>query len=322
MSGGDRAAAAVVTGGAGAIGSILVRSLLSGGHDVRVVDNFSSGRRAHLPNPPPGGHLTVHEADLRHGAPDAAFRGAIAVWHLAANPDIRLGTAEPRTDLEHGTVSTFNVLEAARRHDVERFLFSSSSVVYGLPSVYPTPEEYGPLLPQSLYGASKLAGEGLVSAYAHTYGLRGFLFRYANIIGPTMTHGVIVDFFDKLSKDPSRLEVLGDGRQSKSYLWVDDCVDGMRVAEAKARDRVNVFNLGSADRVSVREIAELVIAAVGAPARIEYTGGERGWAGDVPQQLLSIERIGRLGWRPRLSSREAVQRAIEAFAASAARPRP
>lgn len=322
MSDGDRAAAAVVTGGAGAIGSILVRSLLADGRDVRVIDNFSSGRRAHLPASPPDGHLSVHQADLRNGAPEVAFRGAGAVWHLAANPDIRLGTAEPRTDLEHGTVSTFNVLEAARKNDVERVLFSSSSVVYGLPSVYPTPEEYGPLLPQSLYGASKLASEGLVSAYAHTYGLRGFIFRYANIIGPTMTHGVIVDFFDKLAKDPSRLEVLGDGRQSKSYLWVDDCVEGMRVADAKAYDRVNVFNLGSADRVSVREIAELVIAAAGVPAKIEYTGGERGWAGDVPQQLLSIERIGRLGWRPRFNSREAVQHAIEAFAARASRPRP
>jgi UDP-glucose 4-epimerase len=310
---GDRpdARPVVVTGGAGAIGSVLVRALADDGHDVRVVDNFSSGRRDHLPAD--GGRVTVTPADLRVDAPFAAFRGAESVWHLAANPDIRLGTIEPSTDLEHGTVATFHVLEAARRADVKRVLFSSSSVVYGMPTQFPTPEGYGPLLPESLYGASKLASEGLLSAYAHCYGLRAYVFRFANIIGPRMTHGVIYDFFQKLRRDPTRLEVLGDGRQAKSYLWVDDCVEGMRLAERSSHDLVNVFNLGTADQVSVRSIAERVVAAFGGTARIEYAGGERGWAGDIPRQLLAIDRISALGWAPRRNSSAAVDASIEAL---------
>lgn len=320
MVGPHDAAPVVVTGGAGAIGSVLVRDLVAAGHPVRVLDNLSSGRRAHLADAERGGRVTFVQADLRHDARPEEFRGAGAVWHLAANPDIRLGTRDPTTDLHHGTVATFHVLEAARRADVPRVLFSSSSVVYGLPTVFPTPEEYGPLLPQSLYGASKLAGEGLLSAYAHCYGIRAYIFRFANIIGPTMTHGVIYDFFEKIQRDPSRLEVLGDGRQSKSYLWVDDCVAAMRVAEEKSHELVNVFNLGTRDRVSVQEIAERVVRASGGKARIEYTGGERGWAGDVPQQLLAIDRIERLGWRPTLNASDAVDRAIAGFAGATARP--
>lgn len=309
----------VVTGGAGAIGSILVRSLVARGHEVRVLDNLSSGRRSHLTDVDRPGRLRIVETDLRTDARPAEFSGAEAVWHLAANPDIRLGTSDPTTDLHHGTVATFNVLEAARRADVGRVLFSSSSVVYGLPTVFPTPEDYGPLLPQSLYGASKLAGEGLLSAYAHCYGIRAYIFRFANIIGPTMTHGVIYDFFDKLRRDPARLEVLGDGRQSKSYLWVDDCVGAMLRAEDQSHELVNVFNLGTRDRVSVAQIAERVVRAAGGRARIEYTGGERGWAGDVPQQLLAVDRIERLGWRPSMNASEAVDRAIAGFAGATAR---
>ncbi|MCI4336532.1 MAG: NAD-dependent epimerase/dehydratase family protein [Thermoplasmata archaeon] len=316
MSGPRTAAPAVVTGGAGAIGSVLVRALLARGSEVRVLDNLSSGRRSHLAGLADDGRWRLVETDLRKDARPAEFAGAEEVWHLAANPDIRLGTADPRTDLEHGTLATFHVLEAARRADVKRVLFSSSSVVYGYPTVFPTPEEYGPLLPQSLYGASKLAGEALLSAYAHCYGIRAFIFRFANIIGPTMTHGVIYDFFEKVRRDPSRLEVLGDGRQSKSYLWVDDCVSAMLRADDAAHDLVNVFNLGTRDRVSVREIAERVVAATGGRARIEFTGGERGWAGDVPQQLLAIDRIEGLGWKPTWDSRAAVDKTIATFAAS------
>ncbi|HTT34891.1 MAG TPA: NAD-dependent epimerase/dehydratase family protein [Thermoplasmata archaeon] len=310
MSAGSSRPTAVVTGGAGAIGSVLVESLLRDGYAVRVVDNLSSGRRDHLPGARAGAPVELTVADLREPIPLDVVRGAEAVWHLAANPDIRLGTAEPRTDLEHGTIATFHALEAARRADAKRFLFSSSSVVYGLPTVFPTPETYGPLLPESLYGASKLASEGLVSAYAHTYGLRGYVFRFANIIGSRMTHGVIYDFIEKLRRNPTRLEVLGDGRQAKSYLWVDDCVGGMRAAEAGARDPVNVFNLGSVDRISVSEIAGRVVRAMGGRATVEYAGGPRGWPGDVPQQFLAIDRIRALGWSPRLSSAEAVDRAI------------
>jgi UDP-glucose 4-epimerase len=305
----------VVTGGAGAIGSVLVRALLDAGGEVRVLDNFSSGRREHLPEPGANGRLTITRADVRHqGEIQRAFRGATSVYHLAANPDIRLGTEEPSLDLEHGTLGTFHVLEAARRADVGHVAFSSSSVVYGMPTRFPTPEDYGPLLPQSLYGASKLASEALLSAYSSCYGLRSTIYRFANIIGPTMTHGVIFDFFEKLRADPKRLEVLGDGRQSKSYLRVEDCVAAMRLAFEKGTEPVNVYNLGTADRTSVREIAEKVVAAVGGRARIDYTGGERGWAGDIPQQLLGIDRITGLGWRPKWSSTEAVDRTIAELA--------
>jgi UDP-glucose 4-epimerase len=308
----------VVTGGAGAIGSVLVRGLLARGLTVHVLDNLSSGRADHLPSHPA---LRVTIADLRE--PDTyawAFQGASAVWHIAANPDIRLGTEDPQIDLHLGTLATFQVLEAARRHDVKRILFSSSSVVYGLPTVFPTPESYGPLLPQSQYGAAKLASEGLISAYAHSYGMRGYIFRFANIIGPNISHGVLVDFFHKLNLDPTRLEVLGDGRQAKSYLRTEDCVAGMLMAAERANDSVNLFNLGTRDRISVREIAEKVVAAWGGKARIEYTGGERGWVGDIPQQLLAIDRISALGWKPQYTSAEAVDLTIRELSARWSHP--
>ena len=303
-------ATAVVTGGAGAIGAVLVRALASDGATVRVIDNLSSGRREHLEG---AGSVKTHlrVADLL--APEAwreDVTGADEIWHFAANPDIRKGTTETRTDLEQGTIATYNVLEAARRADVRRVLFSSSSVVYGLPTVFPTPEEYGPLLPHSLYGASKLASEGLLSAYTECYGLTSYIFRFANIIGPGMTHGVLYDFSEKLRRDPAKLQVLGDGRQAKSYLRTEDCVDAMRFVAGHAKEKVNVFNLGTRDRISVREIAEKVVAAHGGTARIEYTGGERGWPGDVPQQLLAVDRLIRLGWPPPRSSAEAVDQTI------------
>ena len=170
------------------------------------------------------------------------------------------------------------------------------------------------MMPQSLYGASKLASEGLFSAYAHSYGMRSCIFRFANIIDPGMTHGVIFDFFKKLQADPDRLEVLGDGRQAKSYLRTEECVDAMRFASEHSAGPVDIFNLGTHDRIPVKEIAELVVAAVGGRARIEYTGGDRGWTGDIPQQLLSIDRIARLGWNPQRTSRQAVEQTVREMA--------
>ncbi|MEM0129476.1 MAG: NAD-dependent epimerase/dehydratase family protein [Thermoplasmata archaeon] len=314
MAGNADAPPVVVTGGAGAIGAVLAEAVRARGAEVRIIDNLSSGRREHLLprlGTDPGLSLTV--GDLREpGEWSERFRGAGTVWHLAANPDIRRGTEDPRLDLENGTIATFRVLEAARRHDVPRIGFSSSSVVYGYPTVFPTPEEYGPLVPQSLYAASKLASEGLLSAYAHCYGMRVHIFRFANIVGPHMTHGILFDLFAKLDRDPTRLEVLGDGRQAKSYLRTEECVEGMlRLAESSSSDPVGIFNLGAADRISVREIAEKVVRARGGRARIEYTGGAQGWKGDVPQQWLSIEKARRHGWSPRWTSAEAVDRSIE-----------
>ncbi|MCI4322644.1 MAG: SDR family NAD(P)-dependent oxidoreductase [Thermoplasmata archaeon] len=302
---------AVVTGGAGAIGGVLVRALLDQGASVTVVDNLSSGRLENVGTANAHPKFRFVQADLRDAASiDASFRGATEIWHLAANPDIRRGTAEPKLDLEFGTIATFHVLEAARRHEVGWIGFSSSSVVYGLPTVFPTPEEYGPLLPQSQYGAHKLASEAMISAFCHSYGMTGTIYRFANIIGPGMTHGVIYDFLKKLERDPTRLEVLGDGRQAKSYLWTADCVSGLLLGREKARRPIDVFNLGTETQVSAGEIARKVVAACGGSARIEMTGGERGWIGDIPRQLLSTQKIRALGWTPRLGSEQAVDQAI------------
>jgi len=302
----------VVTGGAGAIGSVLVRSLLDRSTEVRVIDNLSSGRREHLAPNRSGKQARLIVADLKQPATyREEFRGAGTVWHLATNPDIRKGLADPRLDLVEGPDATSHVLEAARQHDVRRVVFSSSSVVYGRPKQFPTPEEYGPLLPESLYGAAKLGAEGLLTAYAHSYGLTVYIFRFANVIGPNMTHGILPDLFEKLRVDPTRLEILGDGRQAKSYLRTEDCVDGMLLATDRVHEPVNLYNLGNVDQISVREIGEKVAVAHGGRARLEYTGGERGWAGDVPLQLLAIQRIQALGWRPRWNSAEAIDHTIE-----------
>ncbi len=303
----------VVTGGAGAIGSFLVDRLLSDGRSVRVVDNFSTGQRSNLPEARAG--LSVHACDLGAGEPPAElFRGAAELWHLAANADIRRGSADPAVDLRNGSLAAFHTLEQARRQDVPRLLFSSSSTVYGLASVLPTPESYGPLEPESLYGAAKLGAEGLVSAYAHSYGITAYIFRFANIIDGRMNHGILHDFFEKLRADPGRLEVLGDGSQSKSYLRTEDCVGGMLHVARSVRAPVNVYNLGAEDRTSVRAIAEKVVAAHGGRAAIVYGQGPRGWVGDVPQQLLAIDKVRGLGWRPSATSTGAIDRTIAELA--------
>ena len=300
---------AVVTGGAGAIGSAVVERLLRDGREVRVVDNFATGRREQLPNDP---HLSVTEFDLGGGLPPAeVFRGAEEVWHLAANANIPLGTNDPKIDLANGTLATFHVLEQARRQEVRRFVFSSSSVVYGIASVLPTPESYGPLAPESLYGAGKLGAEGLVSAYAHCYGITGYILRFANIVDGRMNHGILYDFFEKLKADPKRLEVLGDGRQAKSYLRTEDCVEGMVVVSRRAEEPVNIFNLGTDGQTSVRAIAEKVVTAHGGGAEIVYTGGDRGWVGDVPRQRLAIDKVRSLGWQPSGTSDQAIDRTID-----------
>ncbi len=302
---------AVVTGGAGAIGSALVRALLAAEVPVTVVDNLSSGRRENLAavEEAPGFHFLRGDL-LRPEEIRPAFAGATEIWHLAANPDIRRGTVDPKLDLEQGILGTFHVLEEARRAGVARIHFSSSSVVYGRPDRFPTPEEYGPLLPQSQYAAGKLGAEGLISAFCHCYGLKATLFRFANIIGPGMSHGILFDLLKKLERDPRNLEVLGDGRQKKSYLFTDDCVRGMLLAAEKDPGPVGIYNLGSSDQITALEIAEKVVRALGGTARIALTGGERGWVGDVPVQFLATEKIRALGWSPRFTSAEAVDRTL------------
>ena len=240
------------------------------------------------------------------------MRAQEVVFHLAANSDIEKGRRESDRDLRLGTLATFNTLDAMRECGVRQLVFSSSSVVYGEPAEIPTPEDYGPLLPISLYGASKLACEGLISAFAHNYGIQSWIFRFANICGRHGTHGAIVDFIRKLRADPKRLEVLGDGRQAKPNLHVSECVDGMVYGWKQAREHVNFFNLGCRGATSTDEIAAYVIAALGlSDVQIVHTGGSRGWPGDVAQVRLDCSKMEELGWRAGLSSNQAVERACQ-----------
>jgi UDP-glucose 4-epimerase len=286
-----------------------VDRLVEEGHEVSVYDNLSSGRLEFLGKGLAGKRISFVEGDLLD-LPKlvAEVSGHDFVYHMAANPDIRYGIEHTRWDLDQNTVATYNVLEAMRRNDVKKIVFPSTSTVYGEPSTIPTPEDYGPLLPISLYGASKLACEALVSAYCGTFGFRAWIFRFANVVGPRGTHGVVYDFIEKLGRNPTELEILGDGRQTKSYLLVDEVVDAVFYAVEHAKDAVNVFNLGCGDQVSVREIAEVVAGEMGlrgVPFR--FTGGSRGWPGDVTEMNLATGKINDLGWRAKHSSKEAVR---------------
>ena len=308
----------LVTGGAGFIGSHLVDLLLDRGDEVVVFDNLSSGRREFLlAQLAEGTALRLVEGDLLDlDAVTEAVAGCDMVFHLAANPDIRLGIEVTDTDLNQGTVATYNVLESMRRHSVTRIGFASSSVVYGEAEVMPTPEDHGPLFPISLYGASKLASEGLCTSWSGTFGFQCWIFRFANIIGPRGTHGVIYDFIHKLKADPTRLEVLGNGRQEKSYMDVVDCARAMLHVVASTDAPINCVNLGSGDTCAVRDIARIVVEASGLPdVAIEYTGGDRGWAGDVPKAMLATERLFSLGFSPEWRSEAAVRRTAEALIA-------
>jgi UDP-glucose 4-epimerase len=309
----------LVTGGAGFIGSHLVDYLIDGGGEVRVIDDLSAGSLGNLRRWESDPRLSFVKGDLLD--PEAvigALDGCGAVYHLAANPEVRASRASPEDHFRQNVEATYRLLEAVRRvGGVELLVFASSSTVYGEADVVPTPEDYGPLKPISHYGASKLAAEALVSAYASMYGFRAVIFRLANIVGPRSGHGVVYDFVEKLRADPRRLEVLGDGSQSKSYLYVDGCVRGMVLGTEEARPGVEVFNLGSDDRVSVMEIVGIVIEEMGVDGcEVLLTGGVdggRGWEGDVKVMQLDSSRLRSLGWRPKLSSLEAVRETAHAL---------
>ncbi len=305
----------LITGGAGFIGSHLVDKLLDAGHEVVVIDNLSSGKIEFLQDNIDSGNMIFHNVDLKElDSLIPLMQGIDMVFHLAANPDIRLGTRITDTDLKEGTIATYNVLEAMRLANVEKIAFASSSVVYGENAPMPTPEDHGPCIPISLYGASKQAGEGLIGSWVGTFGLQAWIFRFANIIGERGTHGVIFDFIHKLKKDPNRLEVLGNGLQEKSYMEVKDCVDSMLFVINNTTERLNLFNLGSNDTCSVRRIAEIVVRETGCEnASIEYTGGDRGWAGDIPKAMLSINKLTELGFRVNYDSEDAVAHTVRAL---------
>ncbi len=303
----------LVTGAAGFIASNLIPRLLARGDEIAGVDNFFLGKRAYVARHP---RFTLHEFDLldldRTVALVESFRPD-RVWHLAANSDISYGTKYTDFDLKGGTIVTYNVLEAMRRAGVKEIVFSSSGAVYGEPTVMPTPEDYGPILPISLYAASKVACETLVTAFAHNYDIRCWIYRFGNIVGPNPTHGVIHDFVLRLREDPTRLVVLGDGTQSKPYVHVDDCLDGMEFGVDHARQAVNVYNLAVDDQTTVREITDWTIEAMGIrrdAIDVQYGDSPRGWRGDVAQVKLDTRRMTALGWRPKLSSAESVRTTI------------
>ncbi|MGC9112680.1 NAD-dependent epimerase/dehydratase family protein [Acidilobus sp.] len=308
----------LVTGGAGFIGSHLVELLVEEGHDVTVVDNLSTGRLEFLKDVMGNPHLRFIRADLT--SPEVAkevTKGADAVVHLAANPEVRIGSQSPESIYLQNVQMTYNVLEGMRANGVKAIAFASSSTVYGEASVIPTPEDYGPCYPISVYGGSKLASEGLISGYAFTFDWTAVSYRLANVVGPRSTHGVIYDFINKLRKDPTRLEVLGDGSQSKSYVHVSDTVRAMYQLFMKVLEkgvRYEAFNIGTPDRISVLEIAKIVAETMGLSPQIYTTGGVdggRGWKGDVKIMQLSIEKAVSWGWSLQIgSSRDVIRRAV------------
>jgi UDP-glucose 4-epimerase len=303
-----------VVGGAGFIGSHLVDRLVERGR-VTIYDNLTIGKREFVAEPLASQRATLVQADaLDLDALVRAIDGHDVVFHLAANPEARWGLDNPRLDLEQGTIATHNVLEAARRTGVPRFVLASSGTVYGDTAASCREDSLG-RLPISLYGASKLAGEALVSAYVECFDLQALIFRFGNVVGPRGTHGAALDFLKKLQKSPDELEVLGDGNQSKPYVYVSDCVDAILYGLDHAAARIDIFNIAPPDATSVRRIAELCVQASPYPnARIRYTGGDRGWRGDVPHSRLDAGKLAALGWKTRKTSDEAVGVAIAALA--------
>jgi UDP-glucose 4-epimerase len=232
------------------------------------------------------------------------------VFHLAANADVRFGTEHPRKDLEQNTLATFHVLEAMRQGGVRRIAFSSTGSVYGEPEVFPTPEACPFPVQTSLYGASKLAGEGLIAAYTTGFGFQGYVFRFVSILGERYTHGHVFDFYQKLLADPTQIEVLGDGRQRKSYLYVQDCIDAMLTVLDRATEPLNIYNLGTEEYCTVDESLGWICAHLGVDPRRRYRGGTRGWVGDSPFIFLDTAKVRALGWRPKLSIRAGVLRTL------------
>jgi len=298
----------VVTGAAGLVGSHLAAALADD-NDVLAVDDLSKGSRAAVPDGVEFRQLDV--TDERDVA-EAITGDVDVVFHFAAYTDTNYD--DSRRLFEENTAMTHNVLERMREVGVDKFAFTSSSTVYG-EAPMPTPEDYAPLEPISVYGASKLADEGVVSTYAHSHGIQSWVYRFANIVGPRQRGTVVPDFIEKLLDDPGTLEILGNGRQEKSYLHVEECVDAMtHVVEHAEEDDLNVYNLGTRTTTSVNAIADIVAEELGVDPEYEYTGGDRGWTGDVPKMRLSIEKLSALGWEPSLSSDESVREAARVLA--------
>jgi UDP-glucose 4-epimerase len=301
-----------VTGGAGFIGSHLVDKLIDERNVVTVYDNLSSGKKQYVQQHLKNDNFTFIKADLLNiKRVKKEIRGHDAVFHLAANPHVRLGEKQTDIDLKYGAIATYNVLESMRTSNIKKIVFSSSSVVYGETSEKSLPETYGPALPISLYGAGKLASEGLISAFCGTFDFQAWIYRFANVVGIRCTHGVVSDFIDKLRKNPKELEILGDGKQQKPYLHVSDCVNAILFGFEHSNKSLNLFNIGCDTNTTVTRIAEIVTEEMGLKSvKFNYTGGMRGWKGDVPRFQLDASKINQLGWKAKYTSDDAIRKSI------------
>jgi UDP-glucose 4-epimerase len=298
----------VVTGAAGFIGSNLVDSLLNQGIEVLGIDNFSTGRMEFLREALNHPKFRLLKEDLYFGEDlSDVFVGMDAVFHLAANADVRFGPDHPARDLEQNTIVTHKVLEAVRKAGVKKFIFSSTGSVYGEAKVVPTPEDAPFPIQTSLYGASKLACEGLIAAYAESFEIQAWIFRFVSILGPRYTHGHVYDFYDQLVKDPSTLIVLGNGHQSKSYLHVSDCIDAIHLSLRKSTNSVNIINLGVDGYCEVRESIGWITNEMGLFPKINFGTESKGWIGDNPLIYLSTRKIESMGWKPKFSIEEGVR---------------
>lgn len=301
----------LVTGGAGFIGSHLVDRLVDMG-EVTAYDNLSSGKKELIEHHLGRDNFRFIQADLMElDSLKNAMKDQDVVFHMAANPEARAGIEDTSLDLNQGAIVTYHVLEAMRVNSTKKIVFASSSTVYGETPLKPITEDYGPLLPISLYGASKLASEGLITAFGHLFQMQAWIFRFANVVGTRLTHGVIFDLMNKIKQNPEELEILGDGTQEKPYIHVEDCVDGILYGFQHSDAQVNVFNLGCQSSTSVATIAKMLTEAMGlGKVSFRYTGGKRGWPGDVPQVRFDTSKMEKLGWKPKYSSDEAVRKAI------------
>jgi UDP-glucose 4-epimerase len=301
-----------VTGCAGFIGSNLVDRLVDDGNAVIGIDDFSTGKHRFLQHALSKSNFRLVEIDLRDlNAIKAAIGGAAEVYHLAANADVRFGTEHPRKDLELNTMVTYNVLEAMRANGIKKIAFSSTGSVYGEAKVFPTPEDAPFPIQTSLYGASKAAGEGLISAYCEGFDFEACIFRFVSILGERYTHGHVFDFFRQLKRDPRELRVLGDGHQRKSYLYVQDCIDAIVLTMACATDKVNIYNLGVDNYCEINDSIGWISEALGVSPKLAYSGGDRGWIGDNPFIFLDTTKIRALGWSPKLTIKEGVIKTVE-----------
>jgi UDP-glucose 4-epimerase len=301
-----------VTGAAGFIGSNLVDRLLQDGEEVIGFDNFSTGQIEFLNEASCYNHFNLIIGDtLDLPTLTKTMRGADFVFHLAANADVRFGTDHPYKDLEQNTIVTYNVLEAMRANGIRRIAFSSTGSVYGEAQVIPTPESAPFPVQTSLYGASKLAGEGLIQAYCEGYGFQGYIFRFVSILGERYSHGHVFDFYKMLLQNPDVLQILGDGHQRKSYLYVQDCIDALFLAIKKAQEKVNIYNLGTDEYCEVNDSVGWICEHLGLKPHCTYSGGERGWVGDNPFIFLDTAKIRVLGWKPKLTIQQGIIHTLE-----------